>query len=82
MGEVKIDIPAQVNLFFGKYVIDMLYQANKNENHNHDYDDQEAPLEYPIELGKTLLSLVFLGFGFLVTTFSLALTHEVSHHHL
>ena len=55
----------------------MLYQANKNENHNHDYDDQEAPLEYPIELGKTLLSLVFLGFGFLVTTFSLALTHEV-----
>ena len=44
--------------------------------------DQDAPVEYPIELGKTLLSLVFLGLGFLVTTFSLALTHEVGCHHL
>ena len=44
------------------------------------YVDQDAPVEYPIELGKTLLSLVFLGLGFLVTTFSLALTHEVCHH--
>jgi len=41
-----------------------------------DIPAQDAPVEYPIELGKTLLSLVFLGFGFLVTTFSLALTHE------
>merc|ERR1719295_1666242 len=41
-----------------------------------DIPTQETPVEYPIELGKTLLSLVFLGFGFLVTTFSLALTHE------
>ena len=41
------------------------------------YVAQDAPVEYPIELGKTLLSLVFLGLGFLVTTFSLALTHEV-----
>ena len=46
------------------------------------YVDQDAPVEYPIELGKTLLSLVFLGLGFLVTTFSLALTHEVGCHHL
>ena len=45
------------------------------------YVDQDAPVEYPIELGKTLLSLVFLGLGFLVTTFSLALTHEVVCHH-
>ena len=44
------------------------------------YVDQDAPVEYPIELGKTLLSLVFLGLGFLVTTFSLALTHEVCYH--
>ena len=32
---------------------------------------------YPVEVGKTILSLVILGLGFLVTTFSLALTHEV-----
>ena len=38
---------------------------------------QEAA-SYPVEVGKTVLSLAILGLGFLVTTFSLALTHEVS----
>jgi len=32
--------------------------------------------EYPVEFAKTLLSFLFLIFGFIVTTFSLALTHE------
>lgn len=36
----------------------------------------EVPPSYPLEVGKTVLSLAFLGLGFMVTTFSLALTHE------
>ena len=37
----------------------------------------QVPPSYPLEVGKTALSLAFLGLGFMVTTFSLALTHEV-----
>jgi len=36
----------------------------------------EEAASYPVEVGKTVLSLAILGLGFLVTTFSLALTHE------
>jgi len=38
--------------------------------------EQEQDLVFPDEPLKTLLSFLFLIFGFLVTTFSLALTHE------
>jgi len=36
----------------------------------------DSVTDYPVEFLKTVLSLLFLGFGFLVTSFSLALTHE------
>ena len=46
------------------------------ESENESVEDRQQELLFPDELHKTILSFLFLMFGFLVTTFSLALTHD------